>query len=431
MKDSLLPHDYDTIFDNDLPLQFVNTNTRTNQAPKTKTTNTTRNHAEFIRTTALNTEDFPLAQLAQPTTRRKQQPNIAYSFKDALTADNHYNTKQQQPYTTTKKKIQQLVNQTIKNNENPIPNSILINDQIKEQITIQLSDLTNGGPRTVITEHEIKEHIQKIMLNTDSFTNILDSHTEKIKNLTNDIPTTQWLTQMTNRVQAMEHENEKAATSLQNYEIGLQKAERNMRKMNMAASQTISKTDRAEETLSALQTEVKQLRTQIANLEKSSRQQTELHHNTITPALSKITRIELELTNRPTRTDLQHEIHSQINQWAQAIEAKFEDNITRTTIQNNLNIGMTMYNAMATNKNNSQLQHWSKNTNNPLQTLQIMAFKPDDVDAGLLELFKGQHNDTLSTNPTNTHENEHPQYQDQSPPDGREDGDIRPDNTNV
>jgi hypothetical protein len=75
---------------------------------------------------ALNTEDLPLAQLAQPTTRLKQQPNIAYSFKDALTADKHYNTKQQQPYTTNNKKLQQIVNQTIKNNKNPIPNFILI-----------------------------------------------------------------------------------------------------------------------------------------------------------------------------------------------------------------------------------------------------------------------------------------------------------------
>jgi hypothetical protein len=285
MKDSLLPHDYDSIFDNDTPLQFISINTRTNRAPKTKTSDTTRNHAEFKRNTALNTEDFPLAQLAQPTTRRKQQPNISYSLKDAITADNHYNTKQKQPNTTTRKKLQQLVNQTIKNNETPIPNSILINDQIKEQITIQLSDMSNRGPQTVITKHEIKEHIRQIMLNTDSFTNILDSYTEKIKNLKNDIPATQWLTQMTNRVQAMEHENEKAATSLQHYEIGLQKAERNMRKMNTSASQAISKTERSDETLSTLQTEVKQLHAQIGNLEITYHQQTDIHNNTITPAL--------------------------------------------------------------------------------------------------------------------------------------------------
>jgi hypothetical protein len=92
---------------------------------------------------------------------------------------------------------------------------------------------------------------------------------------------------------------------------------------------------------------------------------------------------------------------------------------------------MTMYNAMATNKNNAQLQQWSTNTPSPLHTLQIMAFKPDDVDAGLLELFEGQHNNTLPTNPPKTHNNAYTHYQDQSPPDGQEDGDIRPDNTNV
>jgi hypothetical protein len=60
-----------------------------------------------------------------------------------------------------------------------------------------------------------------------------------------------------------------------------------------------------------------------------------------------------------------------------------------------------------------------------------MAFKPEDVDEGLLELFEGQthspNHPTLNsmTNTTPT------QYQDQSPPDGQEGGENRPNNTNV
>jgi hypothetical protein len=185
----------------------------------------------------------PLAQLAQPTPRRKQRPNtISYSFKDALTSNTHNNTQHQQPPATTRKQLQHLVKQTIRNNETLIPNSILINDKIKEQVTIQLSDISHGCPQTLITEQEIKEHIRQIMLNNDSFTNILDTYTEKIKHLKDDIPATQWINQMTDRVQAMEHENAKAATSLQHCEIGLEKAEHNMRKMNMSASHAISKT---------------------------------------------------------------------------------------------------------------------------------------------------------------------------------------------
>jgi hypothetical protein len=269
------------------------------------------------------------------------------------------------------------------------------------------------------------------MLNTDSFTNILDSYTEKIKHLKDDIPATQWLNQMTDRVQAMEHENEKAATSLQHYEIGLQKAEHNMQKMNMSASQAISQTTRSEETINTLQSEVQQLREQIARLERTSHQQSDLHNNIVSPALTKIARIEIELNNRPTKHDLQNEVHSQINQWAQAIEAKFEENITRTSVQNNLNIGMTMYNAMATNRNNAHIQQWSTNTKSPLLNLHIMAFKPEDVDAGILELFEGQHNTTHQTTPNNTNNTTPNQYIDQSPPDGQEDGETGPDNTNV
>jgi hypothetical protein len=44
MKDSLLTDDYHTIFNDDSPLQFIRTNTRTPQAPKTRTTDTTRTH---------------------------------------------------------------------------------------------------------------------------------------------------------------------------------------------------------------------------------------------------------------------------------------------------------------------------------------------------------------------------------------------------
>jgi chromosome segregation ATPase len=124
------------------------------------------------------------------------------------------------------------------------------------------------------------------MLNTDSFTNILDTYTDKIKDLKDDIPATQWISQMTDRVQAMEHENEKSATSLQHYEIGLQKAEHNMQKMNMSASQEISKTTRSEETITALQSEVQQLREQIARLERASHQHSNLHNNIVSPALT-------------------------------------------------------------------------------------------------------------------------------------------------
>jgi hypothetical protein len=108
MKDSLIEEDYHAIFDDDNPLQFVSTNTRTTTTAKTRTTETTRTHAEFIRNTTLNTEDFPLAQIAQPTPRRqKRTSTIAYSFKDALTTDttNNKTQQQQQPTPTTKKQL--------------------------------------------------------------------------------------------------------------------------------------------------------------------------------------------------------------------------------------------------------------------------------------------------------------------------------------
>jgi hypothetical protein len=53
-----------------------------------------------------------------------------------------------------------MVKQAIRKGDKPkIPNSILINDHIKEQITIQLSDISQGGQQSLITEKEIKEHI--------------------------------------------------------------------------------------------------------------------------------------------------------------------------------------------------------------------------------------------------------------------------------
>jgi hypothetical protein len=153
----------------------------------------------------------------------------------------------------------------------------------------------------------------------------------------------------------------KMQLSLQHYELGLQKAEHNMRKMNMSATQAISKTTRSEETITTLQADVKQLRDQIARLEQTSQQQTTTHETIIYPAITRLTLIETEIAKRPTKKELQDAVHSQVHQRAQALEATFEENMTRTAVQNNLNIGMTMYSALSTNRNNANIQEWSSN----------------------------------------------------------------------
>jgi hypothetical protein len=160
MKDSIVEEDYNTIFDNNNPIQFIRTNIRKPTTTRQRTTEKTRNHDEFIRNIVNNTEDFPLAQVSQQHNRRqKQGGTIAYSFKDALTADNTNTNKHSQQRTpTTTKQVQPMVKQAIRQNDNPkIPNSILINEHIKEQITIQLSDISQGGQQSLITDKEIKK----------------------------------------------------------------------------------------------------------------------------------------------------------------------------------------------------------------------------------------------------------------------------------
>jgi flagellin-like hook-associated protein FlgL len=127
------------------------------------------------------------------------------------------------------------------------------------------------------------------MRNTDSFTNILNTCTEKIKHLKDNMSATQWINQMTDRVQAMEQENEKAATSFQHYEIFLQKAEHNMRTMKMSVTQAILKMTRSEESILTLQSDVQQLREQIARLERTSHEQKTTHNNIVYPTITRPT----------------------------------------------------------------------------------------------------------------------------------------------
>jgi hypothetical protein len=60
-----------------------------------------------------------------------------------------------------------------------------------------------------------------------------------------------------------------------------------------------------------------------------------------------------------------------------------------------------------------------------------MAFKPEDVEAGLRELLEGQTNTQNQTIPNKKTNTTPTQYNDQSTPDGQEDGETRPDNTSV
>jgi hypothetical protein len=160
MKDCIIEDDYNAMYNNENPLQLIQTNIKNPTTRRPRTTEKTRQHAEFIRNVADSTEDFPLAQVSQQHTRRTKQGGIiAYSFKDALIADNTTDKKHSQhPTPTTMKKIQSMVNQAMRQTENPkIPNSILLNEHIKEQITIQLSDMLHGGKQSQITEKQIKK----------------------------------------------------------------------------------------------------------------------------------------------------------------------------------------------------------------------------------------------------------------------------------
>jgi uncharacterized protein (DUF3084 family) len=163
----------------------------------------------------------------------------------------------------------------------------------------------------------------------------------------------------------MEKENNIVATSLQQYELGLQKVERKMRKMNMTSTKAMTNATKVEEHVADMQEEIKGIRDHIAKLEQRSQKQRTTQNTILQPVITRINTLESEIKRRPTKQELQGAVHYQVSQWAAALEAKFEEKMTRTTVQNDLNIGMTMYNALATNINNVTIQEWTTNVDRP------------------------------------------------------------------
>jgi chromosome segregation ATPase len=259
-----------------------------------------------------------------------------------------------------------MTDKAVQNGSNKIPNAIQIDNKIKDAVTAQLSDLSNGLKPQQVDQKQVREHVREIMSNSKNFTTILDNYINRIKEMKEELPDAQWQEHITNRLAKMEQDNDAATKSLQLYEQGLQKVESKMRKTDMISTKAIDKASAVEERMTKMTKEIAEMRERIADLEhNNTHQDTEETTQQLQPIIKRITNIEQAIKEHPTKTQLKATIMKQLNKNAERMETIFNNNMTRLESQTDLAVSMTMYNALTSNKNNATLVEWTTTTNAP------------------------------------------------------------------
>jgi hypothetical protein len=124
----------------------------------------------------------------------------------------------------------------------------------------------------------------------------------------------------------------------------------------------------------------------------------------------------------------------QLNKNAERMETIFNNNMIRLESQTDLTVSMTMYNALASNKNNATLMEWTTATKAPpMKGIQPLAFKPEDIGEDIMALFTRKRTTTAANNEAEETDDDNVivEIQDQTPLDGQEDGVTKPEAHNV